>query len=203
MNHADDIPDLYIRHAAAWAKARDARFDERAWLDKCLCHLSPGASVLDLGCGHGAPVARHFIAAGCAVTGVDTSAPLLDLAQAALPQGTWHHRDMRGLDLGATFDAILAWDSFFHLTPGDQRGMFAVFARHAAPGAMLMFTTGPSASVKIGSFEGDAMYHASLNPGTYRDLLSRHGFGVVDHIPQDPQAGGRTPWLAQFICRKK
>jgi hypothetical protein len=37
-----------------------------------------------------------------------------------------------------TFDGVLAWDSFFHLTPDDQRGMFAVFSVHVAKDATLM-----------------------------------------------------------------
>jgi hypothetical protein len=39
--------------------------------------------------------------------------------------------DMRTLALGQQFDALLAWDSFFHLTRDAQRAMFARFAAHA------------------------------------------------------------------------
>ena len=39
---------------------------------------------------------------------------------------------MRALSLKQTFQGILAWDSFFHLKPADQRKMFAVFRNHAA-----------------------------------------------------------------------
>ena len=61
---------------------------------------------------------------------------------------------MRGLSLWRRFDGILAWDSFFHLSADDQRKMFAVFRDHAAPGAALLFTSGPRAGVAMGTFEG-------------------------------------------------
>ena len=54
---------------------------------------------------------------------------------------------MRSLALGRTFDGIVAWDSFFHLTWDDQRRIFPVFRAHAATGAALMFTSGPDASL--------------------------------------------------------
>ena len=39
---------------------------------------------------------------------------------------------MRTLSLNRCFSGILAWDSFFHLCPEDQRRMFPIFRKHAA-----------------------------------------------------------------------
>ena len=104
---------------------------------------------------------------------------------------------MRGLSLERRFDGLIAWDSFFHLCPDDQRGMFAVFAAHAAPGAALMFTSGPADGIAIGTFEGEPLYHASLDAGEYRALLGENGFDVVAHAVEDPSCGGHTVWLAR------
>jgi len=49
----------------------------------------------------------------------------------------------------------------------------------------------------MGTLEGDPLYHASLAPSEYRDLLNTHGFDVAAHIAEDPASGGRTVWLAQ------
>jgi hypothetical protein len=106
--------------------------------------------------------------------------------------------DMRTLSLGRTFDGLIAWDSFFHLTPDDQRRMFAVFQNHAAPQAALMFTSGPAHGEAIGTFEGEPLYHASLAPQEYHALLDAHGFRVVRHVAEDPACNGHTVWLA---CR--
>lgn len=75
--------------------------------------------------------------------------------------------------------------------------MFEVFREHAAPFAVLMFNTGPSHGEAVGSYRGDPLYHASLDPAEYARLLDRIGFKIVAHVVEDPQAGGRTVWLAQ------
>ena len=67
---------------------------------------------------------------------------------------------MRSLDLNATFDGLLAWNS---LSPADQRQMFPFFRRHAVGGAALMFTSGPSFGEAMGTFGGEALYHSSLD----------------------------------------
>jgi hypothetical protein len=76
--------------------------------------------------------------------------------------------------------------------------MFAIFRAHAAPGAALMFTSGPSDGEAIGTFHGEPLYHASLAPDEYRALLRRHGFDVISHRAEDPGCGGRTIWLARL-----
>jgi hypothetical protein len=121
------------------------------------------------------------------------------VAQAAadFPAGEWLVADMRGLALGRRFAGILAWDSFFHLCPSDQLAMFAVFRAHAAAGAALMFTSGTYHGAALGSFEGEVLYHASLDPGEYRAVLAAHGFGVVAHVEEDAACEGRTVWLAK------
>ena len=104
---------------------------------------------------------------------------------------------MRTLQLDRTFNGIIAWDSFFHLSQSDQRRMFAIFQRHAASGAALMFTSGPSAGEVVGSYRGDPLYHASLDSAEYRALLHDGGFDVVTHVVEDPSCGLRTIWLAR------
>jgi hypothetical protein len=105
---------------------------------------------------------------------------------------------MRTLSIERTFNGILAWDSFFHLCPEDQRRMFAVFRKQAEPGAALMFTSGTSYGIAMGTLAGEPLYHASLDPDEYRALLDASGFEVVAHVAEDPTCGRRTVWLAQL-----
>ncbi|BAQ74726.1 methyltransferase [Pseudomonas sp. Os17] len=200
---ARHIVDLYQRHAQAWDRARRANtqafHSEQAWFERFRQVMGTDRQVLDLGCGGGEPVARYLVEHGYAVTGVDSSAALLDQCRQRFPEQQWINADMRGLALDQDFAGILAWNSLFHLSPDDQRAMFAVFERHAAPGCALMFTSGPAAGEAIGEFEGEALYHASLDPGEYCTLLDTHGFEVVQHISEDPQCCGFTVWLARAL----
>lgn len=197
MSEAERIAGLYERHAAAFDRLRGRTLVERPWLDRFAAPLAPGASVLDLGCGSGEPLAADLIARGLRVTGVDTSGTLIGLCRARHPLETWHVADMRRFAAEETFAGILAWHSFFHLAHDDQRAMFPRFAALADAGAMLMFTSGPSHGVAVGRFEGEPLYHASLDAAEYRALLAENGFAVVDHVAEDPDCGGATVWLAR------
>ena len=76
--------------------------------------------------------------------------------------------------------------------------MFDVIARHAAPSSVLMFNTGPAYGEAIGEYRGDPLYHASLCPDEYRELLGNIGFEVVVHTVEDWQTGGgRTVWFTR------
>jgi SAM-dependent methyltransferase len=193
------VPALYERHARAFDAARDRSLFEGGWLDRFSALVPAAGRVLDLGCGSGEPIAGHLIDRGFRVTGIDTSAGLIALCRGRFPDEDWRVADMRGLALGRTFDGLLAWDSFFHLSPDDQRGMFAVFRAHAAPGAPLLLTSGPAAGEAIGRFEGEPLYHASLAPAEYRSLLAAHGLEVVRHVAEDAGCGGHTVWLARML----
>lgn len=195
---SDRIVGLYQRHAAAWDRLRstDGPF-EKPWLDRFLALLKPGASILDLGCGGAEPIAGYLIRAGYRVTGVDTSGPLLALSRERFPEQQWIEEDMRRLALGRRFAGLLAWDSFFHLPPEDQRGMFPLFRDHVQPGGALLFTSGSSHGEAIGNLEGEPLYHGSLDRAEYGGLLEENGFAVVAYGEEDPTCGGHTIWLAQ------
>jgi SAM-dependent methyltransferase len=196
----ETIIGLYERHARDFDRDRERSLVEKRWLDRFLALLPPGGSVLDLGCGTGEPIARYLIERGFEVTGVDASPTMIALSRARFPDREWIVHDMRTLSLGRTYDGLIAWDSFFHLAPEAQRRMFPVFRAHAAPAAALLFTSGPSAGESIGRYGGEPLYHASLDAAEYRDLLSAAGFTVIRHVPEDPDCGGHTVWLAQREC---
>ena len=163
--------------------------------------LTQGATVLDLGCGSGMPVAHNIVQHGRHVTGVNSSPTMISLCRNRMPEQEWIVSDMRAVALGRRFNGILGWDSFFFLRPDDQRKMFNVFAAHASPSAFLMFNTGPRYGEAIGQYRGEPLYHASLDSSEYEALLDQSGFKVVSHKVEDDEAGGRTVWLAQLRTR--
>ena len=202
MTRPEMILDTYDRVAAGFDRDRNRTLFERPWLDRMLAHAParlPARRVLDLGCGTGRPMAAYLADRGCAVTGVDGAAAMVDLFAGHLPRQEVIHADMRGLDLGRRFEGVLAWNSFFHLSAEDQRAMFPVFAAHAAPRAVLMFTAGPSAGEVTGHVDGAEVYHASLDPDEYRELLIDNGFAPLAYVPEDPECFGHTVWLARYM----
>ena len=198
QSDSEHIIDLYQRHALQWNKDRSRSLFEKAWLDRFLTLTPQSASILDFGCGMGEPIAKYLIKQGRAVTGVDTSSTFIDLCKKRFPHHNWLVADMRTVVFDKTFQGILAWDSFFHLNHEDQRRMFPIFRKYAASGATLLFTSGPSYGEAMGEYQGEPLYHASLDSGEYQTLLQQQGFTVVDHIVEDPTCGHRTVWLAKL-----
>ena len=193
----DRIVSLYEANAEAWDRQRGRDLHERAWLDRFAALLPAGGTILDIGCGSGEPISQYFIARGFAVTGVDSSETLIGLCRKRFPTQDWIVADMRRLDLGRRFEGILAWHSFFHLSADDQRPMFARFAAHAKPGAALMFTSGPEAGEVIATWQGEPLYHASLDPEEYQALLRKSGFAIVERRLRDRECGEATICLAR------
>jgi SAM-dependent methyltransferase len=106
-----------------------------------------GSPVLELGCGTGRiliPVAQ----AGVAVTGLDLSVPMLDIARrkvAALDADTQDRielveGDMRRFSLGRRFAlAMIPFRAFLHLlTPEDERQALECIREHLADGGLLI-----------------------------------------------------------------
>ena len=137
------------------------------------------------------------MASGFQVTGIDSSPTLVALCRERMPDQRWVVEDMRSLCLGRQFDGVLAWDSFFHLKPDDQRAMFLIFAAHATSRGILMFNAGLGHGEAVGSYRGDPLYHASLDVAEYQSLLNEAGFDLIEHSINDPARGGRIVWIAR------
>ncbi len=104
-------------------------------------HLNAGATILDVGCGSGIPIAQGLIDDGYRVAGVDASPSLLaafarnfpDMpAQCAAAQDSmFFHR---------TFPAIVSVGLIFLLEAEDQRHVLGKLAAALEPGGRLLFS---------------------------------------------------------------
>ncbi|MFP3921822.1 MAG: class I SAM-dependent methyltransferase [Dichotomicrobium sp.] len=189
--------DIYERNAARFDAERVKSLIERKWLARFCALLPAGGSVLDVGCGTGDPIARDFIERGYGVTGVDFSEAMLAVARARCPDARWLCADMRRLALGETFDGIVGWHSFFHLTPDEQASTLTKLAAHLAPGGALMLTVGPEAGEVTGHVGDEVVYHASLSRRDYELGLAALGLRIVEFTVSDDDCGGATVLLAR------
>jgi ubiquinone/menaquinone biosynthesis C-methylase UbiE len=192
--------DIYERNASRFDAERRKTLFERNWLERFCALLPDGAHVLDVGCGAGDPIARYFLEHGYRVTGVDFAEAMLSLARSRYPAALWLHADMRELKIDETFDGIVAWHSFFHLRPDDQRQTLKRFAEHLAPAGVLMLTVGPEAGEATGHVGDDVVYHSSLSPDGYSQVLAELGLRIVAFVPTDEDCGGATVLLAQCVA---
>ncbi len=188
---------VYERQAQRFDQERSKVLFEKQWLDRFVQLLSPGAKILDVGCGAGEPIARYFIEKGYDLTGLDFSRSMLEIARTRFPDSTWHYMDMRQLHLQDRFDGIIAWHSFFHLKREDQKSTLQNFAEHLRPGAVLMLTVGYEDGEVLGHVGGEEVYHASFAYETYEALLNDLGLSVLRFVNDDPDCRGASVLLAQ------
>lgn len=190
---------VYNSQAQAFDAARGRGLFEAGWLARFADLLPSGAHVLDLGCGAGEPIAAWLMDQGYRVTGTDFAAGLLGIARARWPEGDWRLADMRDFDLPEKFDGIIGWNSFFHLTPDEQRLCLPKLARALRPAGALMLTVGTSEGVVTGTVGTEKVYHASLSPAEYTRLLETHGLELRAFVAEDKTCNDHSVLLARRL----
>ena len=102
--------------------------------------VRPGARVLDLCCGSG-HVTKELSARGYAVTGIDNSVSLIELARRELPHIDFRVEDARKLAFHGEYQAALStFDSLNHiLSLHELREVFCGVYRALAPQGLFVF----------------------------------------------------------------
>jgi SAM-dependent methyltransferase len=129
---------LWGAAAEDWASLMEPQ--ERPLFDAVLARgrFTPGAHVLDVGCGSGLFV-QLIAARGCDVTGFDASEPLLSVARRT-PGASFHHGDMEALPFpDERFDIVTGMNSFQYAS--DPRRALGEARRVAKRGAQIFVAT--------------------------------------------------------------
>jgi cyclopropane fatty-acyl-phospholipid synthase-like methyltransferase len=171
--------------------------NSRRFLDLLVADLPPNAAILDAGCGWGVPIGRWLVGQGFRVTGLDGSQRQLEHAREAVPEMTLVHGDLRTADPGGPFDAIVAWDSVFHITRADHASLFRRFHSWLKPGGLLLISLGGSKDEFTDTMLGDTFFYSSHAPEESVRLLDRAGFEILHQEIDDPQSRGHFVVLAR------
>ncbi|KAA2242434.1 class I SAM-dependent methyltransferase [Chitinophaga agrisoli] len=197
-NEKKNVFEAYNIIADWFSAARPQMLMEKAYLDSVMDLIGKGAHILDLGCGTGKPMMEYLLNQGMQVMGVDASYRMLEIARTNFPSVNFVQADMRQLSLNRKFDAIIAWNSFFHLPPEDQPAMFPIFKDHLNNGGVLLFTSGTEYGEAWGLNGGVNLCHGSLDTQQYRSLLEANNFKVLQYKESDPECWHATIWMAQL-----
>lgn len=184
MTDYDDVADAFIAARSATIGVATVR----AWARD----LPAGGRVLDLGCGHGIPIARTLAEAGLVVHGVDTSPRLVDAFRANVPGATAEVGDATTLDVEpASFEGVVIWGLLFLLPPPSQNAVVRRAAGALRPGGRLLMT----APWQVGEWPDRLTGRRSVSLGRerYAALLAEAGLALVG---EGEDEGGNHYWLA-------
>jgi len=188
----------YDRIAERWGNARRVLPPVLGrLLERALGDLPPSPAVLDVGCGSGVPVAAWLVTRGCRVTGLDASAGLLELAARAVPAATLVLGDMRLVEPPDLYDAIVAWDSVFHVPRSDHAAVFGRFARWLRPHGALVLSLSGSTWEGTSEIYGETFFYSGHAPDESLRLLRGAEFEVLHAEIDDPSSRGHLAILAR------
>ncbi|WP_316831314.1 class I SAM-dependent methyltransferase [Pedobacter aquatilis] len=193
-----NVFEVYDKIGDWFAEHRPKGLIEKKYLNNIISLIPEDGHILDVGCGTGIPMLKYFIDSGIKVTGVDASKKMLSMARQNFPDTEFILADMRELDLGKKYNAIIAWHSFFHLPAAHQPGVIVSFKAHLQAGGVLLFTSGTTNGEAWGLNGGENLFHASLDTAEYKSILEKNNFSLLEHKIDDPECGYATVWLAQY-----
>ena len=190
----DQIAERYLE----W-RARQPRQGEFArWFNLLNDHVRPGARMLDIGCGAGIPLTLA-LSKTFDVTGVDISARQIALARRNVPGTRFIHGDVTTLDFApASFDAVVASYSLFHIPRSEHVGLFRSIARWLCRDGILLANFG------VGNREvdydedwlGAPQFWSSFDADAERAALRSAEFAiVVDSMETTIEDGRPHPFL--------
>lgn len=187
----DAIADDYLRLARDVPETQPRRERTAA----ILATLPVGASVLELGCGAGMPVAAEIISRDHSYIGVDVSPRQIELAASHVPLGDFRLGDIADQQFGAgMFDAVLALYMITHVPRERWAVLIANIHQWLKPGGVLLINVPHGDSP--GWLEEDFLGFGATNwtnaygAGRTVEMLEAEGFTVCEAIPLELRAVG-------------
>lgn len=174
----------YDQVAEAYLAARTHEGGDVDALEDLLALLSPGARVLDAGCGAGVPVAARLVGAGCATFGLDLSLGQLRLGAEHVAGWRPVQGDLAELPFpDRAFDAVVSFYAVIHVPRALHPAIFREVHRVLRPGGRALLCLGAADLPEDDdpdSWLGTRMYWSHFDAATNVALLREAGFTVDD-----------------------
>jgi cyclopropane fatty-acyl-phospholipid synthase-like methyltransferase len=180
-----------------------AQWPRAEWIEKLTSGLRPGATVLDLGCAAGVPVAAE-LAKRYRVTGVDISPEHIRQAAGNVPDAEFICGDARAVSFPAgSFDAIISLYTFDHIPRDEHRGLLERLRNWLQPGGLLLLSIEDSDQPGIVvPWLGADMYFSMFGADATRQLVRETGFSI-EETAIGTQTEGQTDISYTWILARK
>lgn len=157
----------------------------REAFEEWLAQIPGGASVLDVGCGHGQPVIDRLLEAGLEVCGIDLSQAMLARARLAYPQARFIHGTLQDLPAAEEFSAACSFSALLYLDPIDLSfALLRLYQALRAGGLLFVYSYFDHAEwvgEPVDSGMGAPMWAWDYDLAAAQAALNAHGFFEVTH----------------------
>lgn len=178
----------YDKIAQWWQDQHEQSDYGVAQVEKALSYAIRGGKALDVGCGAGGRFVRRLQDKGYAITGLDVSERMVELARKNHPKETFLYQDITTWETTETFDFILAWDSLFHLPLKSQKPVLEKLCTFLASNGILIYTFGDAEGEHTDQWHGDSFAYSSISVNENLKLLIKHGLSIrhleLDQYPE-------------------
>ncbi|HEY94048.1 MAG TPA: class I SAM-dependent methyltransferase [Dehalococcoidia bacterium] len=167
--------------------------------------LSPGATILELGCGAGVPMTRRLVDEGFEVTGVDISREQLALAEKNVPEAMLILGDMTELEFNdSSFDAVTAFYSITHIPRIDHPNLITSIYKLLKPGGILLANLGKGdlPDTIESDWLGKPMFFSHYDADTSEEMIRKTGLEIIRADDEPEMEYDHPVCFRWFVARK-
>ncbi len=162
-------------------------YRKKTSVNKCIAdfsrRLKPNSSILDVGCGTGYPIDFFLSERGFRITGIDSSAKMIEKAASLKLKNTEYHvAELFGFRTEEKFDAIIAFDCLWHICHDNQKYIYGTIASLIKKGGYFIFTHGKKDGEIYGEMMGQTFYYSALDAEEVKKILISEGFEIISFI---------------------
>lgn len=172
--------------------------------DRFLSMIPPNGKIIDIGCGSGRD-AKVFSEKGYAVTGIDFSSNMIEVAQKKAPQAHFHVMDMRSLNFDPIFDGAWANASLLHIPkihlPKVLEQIYSVLNDNGL--FYIKMKQGTHEGIEVDNRYDDLpKFYSYFEEKELKEVLREAGFDLLDVFKTGKESSYQTHPYVHAFCKK-
>ncbi|KTD53793.1 methyltransferase [Legionella santicrucis] len=194
---ANKIKKAYDNIAKIWHEKRDW-YIEQPSIDEMITQLHSGATILDVGCGSGKPIAAYLKNHGFPIYGLDISPKQIEYAKQIIPEKNLFIADIFDFSTKMRFDAIVCWFMLFHIHASLHETVLKKFYDLLKPEGLLLITFADTSHPIENEFKiiddctiesemfGEYFYHSGQPTQQNSQRILNTGFSILSDKMDQP-----------------
>lgn len=182
-------------------------FCKKRTINKCIVDftkkINKNANILDVGCGTGYPISAYLSNNGFHVTGIDISSKMIEKAkQLNLSNATFYKKDLLNFETNEQYDAIIAFDSLWHIDYNFQKNIYQKLANLLKKDGLLLFTHGKENGEIVSTMFDKKFYHTAIDLEELKNILHQNNFEILNCIENYAEPSTGTRDLLMIVKKK-